>query len=192
MALTKRALFRWLSRIPGIGNLFNRKLDSLTIEQLTEINQRFSKASVRFAAQIQDLYDCLKPLNTSFDINPRVYLPLPIELSTKSSKDAHRLVERVLSGYSWNPDEHFVSNMIEYYPSFLDWYSNGYSLDGYYQGMVKLMELYCALFPVIPNEDDPVECHPVVENFLTSRWFRLMVIDLIKILTLVLIQRRGG
>lgn len=198
MHLTKRDLLKWLSRLPVIGERYRSKLDHSLLKELEQIEARLTNgsATTRFDTQVHDLYDCLKGLEGPLPVNPREFLQIPMVSHTKSSGQAKGLLERLQQGLYINHDEYFVKAGAVRHHSFLDWYSNDESFAEFLDGMRTLLGLYCNLKP---RDADGFQydkklalCNDVTETFVLSKWFKLVVLDLIQSLTAVLVQRTGG
>lgn len=194
MVITKPGLLKAMSGLPFVGTRCQTALDKFLLQQLDLIEGRFGSANARFVTQLHDLYDCLKDLQGPLEIDVRRSHGYAVAVHTKTSGDAQRLLDRLHQGFFINPDEYFTSARRT---NLLDWYSNADSIQAFAAGMKDLLQVYCNNHPRPELTDGPagyreIPVNEVTENFVTSRFFKLVVLDLIQMLTAVLSQRLGG
>lgn len=198
MKITQHGMLKLVSGWPVVGNHFQAKLDKSLLIRLETIEARFSSATVRFATQVHDLYDCLKALQTPLMIEVGSFHSYAMVVHTKTSSDAQKLLERLTDGMFIKHDEYFKSSGIGRRDDFLNWFSNTNTFNAFVSGMTWLLHAYCSKVPRDLTEDGSpfsqkeVECNEITEQFMTSRWFRLLILDLIQSLIVVLAQRTGG
>lgn len=197
MQATQHGIMKLLSELPVVGNHFKAKLDKQFLVQLEMIEARFSSASTRFSTQLHDLYDCLKHLEGPFELEPKYFHTFELVSHTKSSNDAYRLLERLQVGAFIPHEDYFRSGGAGSKGKFLDWFSNESSYNEFVSGMLWLLHVYCTNVSRTPSEDGdpfvvPVNCNEVTEAFIGTKWFKLLVLDLIQSLTVVFAQRTGG
>lgn len=197
MKITQHGMLKMASTWPVVGNHFQAKLDKSLLVRLEMIEARFSSASVRFSAQVHDLYDCLKALQTPLDLKVGEFHSYDMVVHTKTSSDAQRLLERLTEGAFIKHDEFYKAGGASR-SDFLDWYSNSESFNHFVAGVTWLLHAYCSKIPRTPDGDGhiflskEVDCNEITETFMASRWFRLLILDLIQSLVVVLSQRIGG
>lgn len=197
MDLAQHGIMKLLSGLPVVGHHFKAKLDKQLLVQLEMIEARFSNASTRFSTQLHDLYDCLKHLEGPFELEPRHFHTFELVSHTKTSNDAVRLLERLKVGAFVPNEDYFKSGGIGRKEKFLDWFSNEGSYNEFVSGMLWLLHVYCTNVSRVPSEDGdpfvvPAPCNEMTETFIGSKWFKLLILDLIQSLTVVYTQRTGG
>jgi len=198
MKLTQHGMLKVMSGWPVVGDHFQSRLDKSLLTRLETIEARFSSASVRFSTQLHDLYDCLKALKAPLDIDVSNFHNYVMIAHTKTSGDAHKLLDKLTNGVYVSHEEFFKSVGAGRRDEFLDWFSNEFSYNGFVSGMTWLLHVYCSKVPRGPDEDGipftqkEIECNEVTETFIGSKWFRLLILDLIQSLIVVLTQRTGG
>lgn len=198
MKLTQHGVLKVMSSWPVVGDHFQVKLEKSLLLRLETIEARFSSATVRFQTQLHDLYDCLKVLKAPLEIDVRGFHDYVLVAHTKTSGDAQKLLEKLNDGIYIPHEEYFKSVGMGRRDQFLDWFSNEQSFNVFLTSMTWLLHVYCSRVPRTPSEDGTVfvskeiECNEVTEAFMVSKWFRLLIMDLIQSLTVVLTQRTGG
>lgn len=193
MNLKKAVGYRWLANWPIIGKVILRKIDIAMLLELQEIEARFALPSVRFVNQINDLYDCLKELQRPLQIDMSLFHDYVLAINTSSSRTISGLFERIADNEGLDLEEHF-SKSGSRVSKFLDWYSNEESVNYFINNTYTLVELYCSRNKRKddPRELKPIKCNEATERLLNSRWFRVLVNDLIQVLVVILSQRTGG
>lgn len=196
MQLTQHGIMKLLSGLPWVGDHFKMKLDEALLVRLDAIEARFSSASVRFATQLHDLYDCLKDLESPLEIEVSRFHGFAMLTHTKTSKEAQKLLERLEQGSYVQPEDYFRSAGAKHV-NFLDWYSNEESVNAFVNQMTRLLIIYCTNNNRSTVEEadvfvEPVETNEVTELFMGTKWFKLMILDLIQMLSVILFERKGG
>lgn len=197
MQVLQHALLNVLGNLPVVGGRVKARMDKRILANLEIIEARFSSASVRFATQLHDLYDCLKTLQGPLEIDVKDFHRYVLVVHTKSSNDAARLLERLKVGAVIAHDEYYKPAGIGRHDSFLDWFSNEGSFNEFVEGVMWLLHIYCTnVSRATTEEGDPLgpraECNEMTDEFMGSKWFKLLILDLIQALIVVFTQRTGG
>lgn len=191
-------LARILLGSPIIGKHYRAKLDTAVLERLRLIESRFSSPVVRFSSQLHDLYDCLKDLEDYLEIRAGDFHGYELTTYTKSSVIACALLEQLTNDHTVNPENYFKGGDASIHTDFLDWFSDEESLNDFVAGVSVLLFTYCSRVPKVPTPDgEPfvglnVYFNDTTETFISGRYFKLLLLDLIQTLTVVLEQRVGG
>lgn len=198
MNITKRDVLKILSELPLGGKYFNKKLEKSILTELRLIESRFSLASSRFAVQLHDLYDCLKYLEAPINVKVENYHHLSMTIHTKSVTTACSLIDSLNKNYPVKVEDYFKTIGMGKQDFFLNWFSDENGFNTLLVDSLRLLLLYCSNVPRTPNKDgDPyltkkINCNPQTEMFIGSKWFKLLILDLIQSLCVVLEQRTGN
>ena len=196
MSSVKMSTLNLLKKVPLIGNWFGRVYYQALIKQLDIISDRFGMTKVRYTDNIHLLYDALKGTSLTLDEDFTWLYDQRIKVYTKTSGDAHRLLEAIIvDRRSVVPSTYFRDYDVHSPVDLSAWYSNAYSVNTFYELGVTLVAIYCDVYPrsekVIDNQTGSVLDHdylkhnPALQLLLTGLDFKLLVGDLIEISKLI-------
>lgn len=182
MTIDKLSLLRVFSLTGRFGRECYYKNLLLKLE---EIDQSFSKPTVRFKTIIWELYNCLSrgPLPT-LEEDIGLFRHTDLALNTISSELALELTNTLLTGErNIRLKDHFKKvNLYKPIP-ILDWFSNSESANQFIKQAIELLRNWCYLNP---REQDGFNTNTMevimsktLTDFLSGRDFKLVVNDLI-------------
>lgn len=185
MTIDKLSLLNVFSLTCGFGKkLYYKNL----LRRLTEIEENFSKPTVRFRTNVWDLYDCLVraskiPLEEDLDL----FRYTELTISTKSSEKALEYMEVLLRGEaSFKKEDYFKEVDYSKPKNIIEWYSNIYSFQKFYDDAITIVGLWCLTNPkyeegVSKYDTTSNSVNRVLLEFLSSRDFKMIITDLINI-----------
>lgn len=193
MGLTRKQKYGILGKLPFIGKYIRMQVDKATLKELLFIEKQFGSTTVRFDTLIHDLYDCLKDLERPLAIDPVKFHNYTFTVHTRSSKTIAVYLERIYENENLNFDAYFGLYINSRQASFLDWYSNEESIEKFVDQMLGLLMLACVRFKCDGYETlQSPESNVELERLSSSRWLKLLVMDLIQVLVTILEERTGG
>lgn len=193
MGLTRKQKYGMLGKLPFIGKYIRMQVDKATLKELRFIEKQFGSTTVRFDTLIHDLYDCLKDLERPLAIDPLKFHNYTFTIHTRSSKTIAVYLERIFENENLNFDAYFGLYVNSREVSFLDWYSNEESVEKFVDQMLSLLMLTCVRFKCDGYETlQSPESNVELERLSSSRWLKLLVMDLIQVLVTILEERTGG
>lgn len=197
MKIKECDVLRLLSKLPVVGPHYKVKLDRSLRLSLLLIEGRFSNASTRFVTQMHDLYDCLKLLETPLNIKVNKFHGFALTMYTKSSQDAYTLLENIAADLPVSQEPYFNTSEQSHSSMFLDWFSNEHSLNEFIEHMRLLLHMYCESTPSHTKPEGGVfkptsfNCNEQTQAFVKGNQFKLLILDLIRVLNIVLTERIG-
>jgi len=193
MGLTRKQKYGMLGKLPFIGKYIRMQVDKATLKELLLIEKRFGSTTVRFDTLIHDLYDCLKDLERPLAVDPVKFHNHTFTIHTRSSKTIAVYLERIFENENLNFDAYFGLYVNSREVSFLDWYSNEESVEKFVDQMLGLLMLTCIRFKCDGYETLKfTEGNVELERLSSSRWLKLLIMDLIQVLVTILAERTGG
>lgn len=190
MAITKLALLRLMSNWPFVGKKIRLTLANQLLDKFDLVEKGFSSPTIRFSHNLHTLYDSLEGFDYTLEEDFQAYHRLTLVAYTKTSGEAHRLLERLRGIGGPKVEEYFKDTMKEAPSPFLNWYSNKHSFEGFIGGTIWLLDLYTKMNP---RSDDghvytakELAVSYSTQEFLSSKYFKLLVLDLIQALRIVL------
>lgn len=193
MGLTRKQKYGILGKLPFIGKYIRMQVDKATLKELLFIEKQFGSTTVRFDTLIHDLYDCLKDLERPLAIDPIKFHNYTFTIHTRSSKTIAVYLERIYENENLNFDAYFGLYINSREASFLDWYSNEESVEKFVDQMLGLLMLACVRFKCDGYETlQGPESNEELERLSSSRWLKLLIMDLIQVLVTILEERTGG
>lgn len=197
MGPTKLALFSLMSSWPMVGKLCRTKIAEHLLQALDKVEKDFTSPVVRFVDNIAYLGDALRSFDYALEEDLRLYKVLRITTFTKTSHTAYTLLERLkVEGAPPNFEDYFKETVNPLPQPLLDWYSNEASLAGFINNAILLLHEYSLVNT--PSGDRLVYKGTVPTTrfgtleFFKSRYFKLLVLDLIQSLRIVLnLEVRG-
>lgn len=193
MGLTRKEKYGILGELPFIGKYIRTRVDKATLKELLAIEKRFDLPTVRFDTLIHDLYDCLKDLERPLAIDPNNFHNYELVIHTRSSKTISTYLERIYNNENLNFDAYLGVYVHSRRAGFLDWYSNEESVEQFVDQVMGLLALTCVRYKCDGYETFKVpESNAELERLSSSRWLKLLVMDLIQVLATVLEERIGG
>lgn len=193
MGLTRKQKYGILGKLPFIGKYIRMQVDKATLKELLFIEKQFGSTTVRFDTLIHDLYDCLKDLERPLAIDPVKFHNYTFTIHTRSSKTIAVYLERIYENENLNFDAYFGLYINSRQASFLDWYSNEESIEKFVDQMLGLLMLACVRFKCDGYETlQGPESNEELERLSSSRWLKLLIMDLIQVLVTILEERTGG
>jgi len=193
MGLTRRQKYGVMGSVPIIGKYIRTRVDKATLSELLMIEARFGSSTVRFDTLVHDLYDCLKDLERPLGIVPAKFHGYQLAIHTRSSKTISEYLERVYENDSLNLDNYFSLYSTSRLTGFLDWFSSEESVEKYFDQMLGLLAFACVQLKCDGYETLKVpESNVALVRLASSRWLKLLMMDLIQVLTTVLEERTGG
>jgi hypothetical protein len=196
MAITKLALLRLMSHWPFVGKKIQHNLTQQLLEKLDKVEKSFGSPTIRFSTNIAVLYDSLEGFDFTLEENFTEYNRLALVAYTKTSGEAHKLLER-LSGIGGPKVADYFKDTMKDAPSpFLDWYSNRHSFEAFIGGTISLLDLYTKMNPS-SNDGHVYTAKELAvsystQEFLSSKYFKFLVLDLIQALRIVLYLEING
>ena len=196
MAITKLGLLRLMSNWPFVGKKIRLTLANRLLEEFDAVEKGFNSATVRFSTAISRLYDSLEGFDFALEEDFAAYHSLTLTAYTKTSGEAHRLLER-LQGIGGPKTENYFKETMKESPSpFLGWYSNRQSFEGFIGGSIALIDLYTKMNPRSTDGHVYTAKELAVsysnQEFLSSKYFKLLVLDLLQVLRVVLYLEING
>ncbi len=193
MGLTRKQKYGILGKLPFIGKYIRMQVDKATLKELLFIEKQFGSTTVRFDTLIHDLYDCLKDLERPLAIDPVKFHNYTFTIHTRSSKTIAVYLKRIYENENLNFDAYFGLYINSRQASFLDWYSNEESIEKFVDQMLGLLMLACVRFKCDGYETlQGPESNEELERLSSSRWLKLLIMDLIQVLVTILEERTGG
>lgn len=193
MGQTRRAKYGIMGKLPFIGKYIRLQVDRGYLVELRSIEARFNGVLDRFDTLVSDLYDCLKDLERPLGIEANKFHNYGLVIHTRSSRTVTEYLERVYGNEFVNLDAYFSLYASSREVSFLDWYSNEESVEKYVDQMIGLLGLVCVQYKCEGYETLIVpESNETLAKLMSSRWLKLLIMDLIHVLTTVLEERTGG
>lgn len=193
MGLTRKQKYGMLGKLPFIGKYIRKQVDKATLKELLFIEKQFASTMVRFDTLIHDLYDCLKDLERPLAVDPIKFHNRQLVIHTRSSKTISMYLERIYENENLNFDVYFGVYTNSREAGFLDWFSNEESVEKFVDQMLGLLMLACVRFKCdgyetlnVPKSNDELE------RLSSSRWLKLLIMDLIQVLVTILEERTGG
>lgn len=190
MAITKLALLRLMSGWPVVGKKIKATLAEQLLVKLEEVEKGFASPTTRFSTNIHFLYDSLEGFDYTLKEDFGEYNSLRLITYTKTSGEAYKLLER-LRGIGGPKVEDYFKDTIKDTPgAFLDWYSNKTSFEGFISSSVMLLGIY-AKMNARTNDGHVYTATELAvsystQEFLSGKYFKLLVLDLIEALRIVL------
>lgn len=193
MGLTRKQKYGLLGKLPFIGKYIRMQVDKATLKELLFIEKQFASSTVRFDTLIHDLYDCLKDLERPLAVDPIKFHNYQLLIHTRSSKTISVYLERIYGNENLNFDAYFGLYINQREAGFLDWYSNDESVEKFVDQMMGLLMLTLVRFKCDGYETLKVpESNDELERLSSSRWLKLLIMDLIQVLVTILKERTGG
>lgn len=193
MGLTRKQKYGILGELPFIGKYIRMRVDKATLKELLMIEKQFASSTVRFDTLIHNLYDCLKDLERPLALDPNNFHNYALDIHTRSSKTISTYLERIYNNENLNIDTYFGVYVQSRQAEFLDWYSSEESVEQFVDQVMGLLALTCVRYKCDGYETLKVpESNAELDRLASSRWLKLLVMDLIQVLTTVLEERTGG
>lgn len=193
MGLAPKQKYGMLGKLPFIGKYIRMQVDKATLKELLFIEKQFASSTVRFDTLIHDLYDCLKDLERPLAVDPFKFHNYGLVVHTRSSKTIALYLDRVFNNENLNFDVYFGLYVNSREVEFLDWFSTEESVEHFIDQMMALLVLSCVRFKCDGYETLQVpESNVELERLSSSRWLKLLVMDLIQVLATILKERIGG
>lgn len=193
MITTRKHKYGLIGRLPFIGKYIRKRVDLVFLKELQGIEERLVSPLVRFDTLANDLYDALKDLERPLELDPNLFHGYQLIVHSHSSNSVTSYLQRIFDNELLNIDSFFKLYSDPKTIEFLDWYSNAKSIELYVEQMTSLLGILCAKNK--RDEGAPLTVavsNPALDRMASSRWLRLLVKDLIQVLTVVLTQRTGG
>lgn len=190
MILTKRSMLLVLGKFPIVGKWAQLEHYSQLLNQFDEVQRGYGTARVRFIDSVTLLYDALLQLSTvelteDFDW----FYTLELSLYTRTSGEAHKLLEGLLRGNPVKVEDTFRSFGVGSKVPFMDWYSSGYTSELFFTHGVNLVKQYCVNHAeeLTPEQAKAKQrsFNPPLDAFLASKHFKMLTEDLIAIARLI-------
>lgn len=194
MTLTKLEVLKALTKFPLIhrwaGLSYHREL----LSEIERIEARFFSATVRFADNIHDLYDCLLQATDVALVEDFAWFhTIELNTYTKTSGDAHALLFGLLNNKYPKTEDFFKEYEVRKMAGLLHWYSSSYTVESFMAAGLSVIGVYCEVNPRSSDLDGediftkkPLRLNPSLAAFITSRHFRLMVDDLLTVTRLAI------
>lgn len=186
MILTKRSLLQLLGKIPFVGKWAQKEHCNMLLAQFDEVQRGYGSAKVRFIDSVTLLYDALLEVS-AFELKEDFDWLYTLELSvyTRTSGEAHRLLEGLFRGTPVKVEDAFRSFDVGRKVPFMDWYSSGYTSELFFTYGVNLLKLYCEQHSsqLTPEQAKAKKnsFNPPLDAFLSSKHFKMLTEDLIAI-----------
>lgn len=183
MAFDKLSLLRVFSLTCNYGKkVYYRNL----LNELGRIEGNFSKPSVRLRTNVWDSYNCLIRLaEIPLEEDLSLFRYQRLTISTKSSEGALKLMESLIEGERFKKETYFKSRDYLKPTELINWYSNLYSFQKFYEHGVTIVGLWCSLNPKDEDGFSQDKVVPLINqvllDFLSSREFKIVLTDLINI-----------
>ena len=191
MELTKQSVLKLLSRVPFVGNWARLEHCKWLLTQFDQVERGFNSPTVRFADALKLLYDNL--LETSqlhFEEDFKWFNTIELNTFTKTSGEAHRLLEALHKGLTIDVEDFYRSHEVRKNVGFMQWYSSSYTLDLFFANGVSTVGMYCEVNAEQVSVEQALVAkkrpwNPPLDAFLASRYFKMMVEDLITVARIV-------
>lgn len=191
MITNKLAMANLLSTWPLIGKRFRKDYITQLLAQLDTVEKSFDKVMVRFSHNIHNLHNALQGFDCDIVDDYPHYKTLSFPAYTKTSNQALKLLQDIKRHSNTTELEtYFKGTLINPGAPFLDWYSNRESVLSFIGGTVELIKDYVE---AVPYSDDgtvfagvPKELNHCTQEFVSSRYFKLLILDFINALRIVL------
>lgn len=190
MILTKRSALQLLGKLPFVGKWAQLEHYNQLLEQFDEVQRGYGSAKVRFIDSIGLLYDALLQvsgveLKEDFDW----FYTLELSVYTRTSGEAHRLLEGLVRGNPVKVEDVFRSFGVGSKVPFMDWYSSGYTSELFFTYGVSLVKMYCEQHAESLTPDQAKtkknSFNPPLDAFLASKHFKMLTEDLIAVARLI-------
>lgn len=190
MILTKRSVLQVLGKFPIVGRWAQLEHYNQLLNQFDEVQRGYGTARVRFIDSVTLLYDALLQLSTvelreDFDW----FYSLELSLYTRTSGEAHRLLDGLLRGNPVKVEDTFRSFGVGSKVPFMDWYSSGYTTELFFTQGIRLVKQYCEHFATELTPEQTIakqrSFNPPLDAFLASKHFKMLTEDLIAIARLI-------
>lgn len=197
MGPTKLALFSLMSTWPIVGKHCRAKVAEQLLDTLDKVEKAFTSPVIRFVDNIAFLSRSFTGFDWTLQEDLRLYKSLRCTTFTRTTNAAHTLLERLKEeGSPPNFENYFKDSVASNPTPFLDWYSNEQTLMSFISNSILLLEVYTLVNT--PSDEttvyrgkEPTASYSTLE-FFKSRYFKLLVLDLIESLRIVLnLEVRG-
>lgn len=194
MITNKMSLLNLLSSWPIIGKRCRASAVKHTLEQFDEIVKGFDSPSVRFSHNIHALHNALQGFDYFLTEDLSYFKTVRLSPFTKTSATACEWLD-ILELSTGLPEIDKYKNDLSS-DRFLDWYSGRETLGQFIGNTIHLVDIYVAVNPAteegIPRIFNPGEISFNTKEFIGSRYFKLFVLDLIRVLKVLLhLEQRG-
>lgn len=194
MVTTKLGVLKTLKAMPLIGKWAGLAYYKELLIDIERIEARFFSATVRFADNINDLYDCLlQATDVVLEEDFAWFHTIELNTYTKTSGDAHALLAGLLDNKYLKVDDYFKEYEVRKMASLLYWYSSSYTVESFMATGLSVIGVYCEVNPRSSDLDGediftkkPLRLNQPLAAFITSRHFRLMVDDLLTVTRLAI------
>lgn len=191
--ITPEVLFvKCFGDLPIVGTRIKIRYYNRLILRLEKINNQFGSVKIRFVTTLHELKGVVEEAhNIALEEDFRWFSETILDLNSTTSREVNEALKTILKGSPQKPEEGFR----EFGPikrPLISWYSNRESFDGFIEDAFLLLKTYCNLNPLneetgdIYKDGEIPEWNTIVKHFITSRYFKLMVQDLIVLLKLTL------
>lgn len=194
MITNKMSLLNLLSSWPIIGKRCRASVVKHTLEQFDEIVKGFDSPSIRFSHNIHALHHVLQGFDYFLTEDLSYFKSVRLNLFTKTSAMACEWLD-ILELRNGLPeiDKYEHDGLSD---RFLDWYSSQETLGRFIGNTIQLIDIYVAVNPMseegIPKIFNPGEITFNTKEFIGGRYFKLFVLDLIRVLKVLLyLEQRG-
>lgn len=191
MITNKLAMANLLSTWPLIGKRFRKDYIAQLLTQLNIVEKGFDKVMVRFSHNIHVLNNALQGFDCDIVDDYPHYKTLVLATYTKTSNQAYKLLQDIKRPTNTNEFSiYFNDTLIDPNTPLLTWYSNRESVLSFIGAMVELIRDYAEAVPYSDDGTvfvgDPKELNHCTQEFVSSRYFKLLILDFINTLRIVL------
>jgi len=191
MIFNRFTVLKALFRFPLIGKVAEKKYCEEMLLELERFEARFFSSTVRFVDQIHDLYDCLERSTVSFNDDYNYVDGLVPKLHTRSSGRISTCLAKVFNNEIELLEVYFKTPDQSTQERFTKWYSNDPSTNYFLNSSLLLMGVYCHRNPrdedgVVHDDQKQLPWNPAIKHFITSPYFKLVVMDVISVMKVAL------
>lgn len=190
MILTKRSMLQVLGKFPLVGKWAQLEHYNQLLNQFDEVQRGYGSAKVRFIDSVTLLYDALLEVSTiDFEEDFVWFYTLELNVFTRTSGEAHRLLESLMRGAPIKVEDCFRSWGVGSKLPFMDWYSGSYTTEAFFSQGVNLVKEYCDKNAEQLSPDQAkkkkTSFNPPFDAFLAGKHFKMLTEDLIAIARLI-------
>jgi hypothetical protein len=179
-----------LSKFPIVGKWAQLEHCKQLLQQLDEVQRGYGSAKVRFIDSVTLLYDALLEA-CAFELQDDFvwFYTLELNVYTRTSGDAHRLLGALMRGELVKVEDCFRSYDVGRKVPFMDWYSSGHTTALFFTYGVNLIKVYCEQHAeqLTPDQVKTKKrvYNPPLDAFLVSKHFKMLTEDLISLARLM-------
>jgi hypothetical protein len=190
MILTKRSALQLLGKLPFVGKWAQLEHYNQLLSQFDEVQRGYGSAKVRFIDSVTLLYDALLEVSADRLVEDfNWFYTLELSVYTRTSGEAHRLLDGLMRGNPVKVEDHFRSHGVGSKVPLMEWYSSGYTTELFFTYGANLVRRYCEQHAEQLSPEQAkmkkTSFNPPLDAFLASKHFKMLTEDLIAIARLI-------